>query len=152
MLMIASVRDIFGQPATPDIRYYLPGGKDGSTPMPVAQEEYLKTLESIKTPLSNWDDPRWVVAKERFITKAGCCAVSTMFIGLTTSDRPHEVWSTEVFGGKHGGTAAKYCTREAALTGHRIVVKHIKECEGKPGWLKKLVCRLYMWYIHRTSK
>lgn len=73
---------------------------------------------------------RWLEKSERTIkrTKIGDALISTVFLGLDHNwgDGEPVLFETMVFGGKMDSHMRRYTSYDAALTGHKRVVKLVK--------------------------
>lgn len=67
--------------------------------------------------------------------------VSTVFLVLDHAwgDGPPVLFETMVFGGFFDELQRRYCSREAALAGHREVVEHIAQFRYVPTWLQNVM-------------
>jgi hypothetical protein len=95
-------------------RFYI---LDGTEPVPV---------RSI-TEMAEWREANAEKCQIDFDERDGV-QVSTVFLGIDHGHwrgGPPVLFETMVFGGEHDGDRGRFCTYDAAVEGHRLMVEHV---------------------------
>lgn len=102
-------------------------------PSPYYDMDHRPIPFEVARPLLEDFDAR-VVGRDAVATRRGEVLVSTIFT-VTNAERPGRVgpllYETVVLGGRHGGDAWTYGTREAAEAGHRRAVGLVRNDDGE---------------------